>query len=35
MNARRLESGALWALAIAAAIVVLAQVGGLGYALFQ
>lgn len=32
---RRLESRALWSLAIAAAIVVLAQIGGLVYALFQ
>lgn len=32
---RRLESRALMSLAIATAIVVLAQVGGLVYALFQ
>lgn len=31
----RLESRALWSLAIAAAIVVLAQMAGLVYALFQ
>jgi len=32
---RRLESRALWSLATAAAIVVLAQIGGLVYALIR